>query len=220
MYSWHSVWVPSIPPHVWLLPRLPANQPLALLPVAPTHLPAAGSCPYGITCRWASKHSNPDALTRQYVTPSSSAQRAGGEEGAPAQEAQPAAGAEQQAAGQAQQQAGSEQQQQAPTEQQQGAEEAEAGAGWWRRDGSIPRGVLELPVSAAPPQEALNTLSKELQLRLRCAAEGRRGRGQRWRARVAGLPPGARASGACRRAPSAILPSGVCRPPSNFAAAR
>ena len=53
--------------------------------------------------------------------------------------------------------------QQAQTQQQQ----AEAQQVWWRRDGSIPGGVLQLPVSEAPPAEAMNSLSKDMQQLLR-----------------------------------------------------
>ena len=123
--------------------------------------PAAERCPFGVTCRWASKHAQPDALTQQYVI-DRHAQAQAEQHGQPAAEQQPASvHHEQQAAAGQQQGEGA----QALQEQQGQDRQAEW---WWRQDGTIPGGVQELPVSAVPPvQEAANTLSKDLQLKLR-----------------------------------------------------
>lgn len=172
-------------------PRQPASRPWALLQPAAHRLvgsgvpcpclmcllrlmclslpaparPAAERCPFGVTCRWASKHANPDELTRQFVIEARAQAQ---------QEAQQQEGQGQQAAAQ---QPGVPAQQPSGEGQADGLlQQAEAGEGgqadwWWRRDGTIPAGVQALPASAVPPvADVANTLSKDLQLRLRWAA--------------------------------------------------
>lgn len=136
--------------------------------------PAAERCPFGVTCRWSSKHAQPDALTQQYVI-DRQAQAQAEQQGQPAAEQQlvsvqqePQPAVEEQ---QGEKQLGQQQQQQ-QSERVQASQEQQGqdgqGEWWWRQDGTIPVGVQELPVSAVPPvQEAANTLSKELQLKLR-----------------------------------------------------
>lgn len=135
--------------------------------------PAAERCPFGVTCRWASKHAQPDALTQQYVI-DRQAQAQAEQQGQPAAEQQ-LASVQQEPQPAVQEQQGEmqlEQQQQQQSERVQASQEQQGqdgqGEWWWRQDGTIPVGVQELPVSAVPPvEEAANTLSKELQLKLR-----------------------------------------------------
>ena len=127
-------------------------------------LPAAEHCPFGVTCRWASKHAHPDPLTEQFVVARQSKEHVAAEQQGEAQpqQHQPPAAVEQDQS-EAQQHQQQLQEQHGPGGQPQG---------WWRQDGTIPREVQELPVSAEPPvQEAANTLSKDLQLKLRWAVQ-------------------------------------------------
>lgn len=123
-------------------------------------LPAAERCPFGVTCRWASKHAHPDPLTEQFVVARQPKEHVAAEqqgEAQPQQQQPPAAVEQDQSEAQQHQQQLQEQHKQGGQPQ-----------GWWRQDGTIPREVQELPVSAEPPvQEAANTLSKDLQLKLR-----------------------------------------------------
>lgn len=127
-------------------------------------LSAAERCPFGVTCRWASKHAHPDPLTEQFVVEWQSKEHVAAEQQGEAQpqQHQPPAAVEQDQS-EAQQHQQQLQEQHGPGGQPQG---------WWRQDGTIPREVQELPVSAEPPvQEAANTLSKDLQLKLRWAVQ-------------------------------------------------
>eukprot|EP00887_Chlorella_sp_A99_P006956 scaffold2.g6956.t1 len=156
---------------------------------------AAGACPFGITCRWASKHCQPDELVQRFILDKTE-QREGGsgeqgvahvaagrqeagaeqaraegrrEEGAEqARAAEPGLGEQRQGPGQAAAEA-QEAQPQAAAAAGAGAGAAGSGGsdqGWWRFDGTVPSQVLELPVAPAL-REPVNTLTKELQSRLR-----------------------------------------------------
>lgn len=160
---------------------LSLTNPLAS-PLLPFVAAAVERCPYGITCRWASKHPRPDALTQQFLLDPQQQQRQlqaeeqqapdGGEQ-APAQ--QPAAAAGGAAMAEGDSAAPAVAPAAAPTAEQQGEEKEQNGQWWWRGDGTIPADTLELPpVGAGPPQEALNSLSKDLQMKLRWV--GRSGR--------------------------------------------
>lgn len=140
----------------------PAPTGAAPTVLAPLACHAAERCPYGITCRWASTHAHPDELVQRHILDGKQPQQ-GQEQGQePAARAAPAAEGAAPAAAAAAGEAG---------EQQQGEAGAPAGGaqGWWRRDGTIPGGVVELQAGAAPPLDPLNTLSKEVQTQLRCA---------------------------------------------------
>lgn len=143
---------------------------------------AADHCPYGITCRWASKHERPDALTQKYIHDKRSAAAAAAAAQDAAAQEQPGgamaggAGCDVEMAG-AEAGGASTEAAAAPAASdaaQQVAAAPEAGQQWWRRDGTIPAGALDLPVGTEPPAEAINVLSKDLQQKLRWGA--------RWRA--------------------------------------
>ena len=143
-------------------------------------LPAAEHCPFGVTCRWASKHAHPDPLTEQFLVARQSQEHVAAEqqgEAQPQQHQPPAAVEKDQSEAQQHHPPAAVEQDQSEAQQHQQQLQEQHGQGgqpqgWWRQDGTIPREVQELPVSAEPPvEEASNTLRKDLQLKLRWAVQ-------------------------------------------------
>lgn len=128
------------------------------LPTRPEDLPgqcpfnaSTDPCPYGILCRWASSHTNPDIITQKYIFDIRKQQHVGEPDGVKSTIAtttpNPAA-----------------------TLSPHKKEEQQGDQWWWRQDGTIPppnSPSLHLPLPTSPTQPSLNHLDKDLVQQLR-----------------------------------------------------